>query len=182
MVTPIFWGANPGEVRIGKHTGKRVLKAEEDLARTLVEMLDKQQLKTAQLAEDAPDEIFSFEDTLVTLDTFEGIPVSKLSEAQKVAFLQLLRVYLENVNSELADAYYSQIEAAGWDKTYFTWMGSLEPGKRHYYRIHNPVVLIEYDNTQNNANHIHAVWRDPDNDFGRDLLKEHYKNSPHHQK
>lgn len=181
-VTPIFWGANPGEVRVGEHTGKRVLKAEEDLARTLVQMLDNEQLKMAQIADDAPDEIFSFEDPYVHMDTYEGLPVSKFTEAQKLAFLQLLRIYLDNMNTELADRYYAEIEAAGWDQTYFTWMGSLEPGKRHYYRIHSPAILVEYDNTQNDANHIHLVWRDPANDFGRDLLKQHYKNSPHHQK
>ncbi|MEM6630667.1 MAG: DUF3500 domain-containing protein [Bacteroidota bacterium] len=181
-VTPLFYGSNPGEVPIGKHKGKRVLKAEEDLARGLLEMLEPSQLEKALLSTDAPDEILSFEDTAVTLDTYDGLPISELNEPQKVAFLQLLRVYLDNMNTDLAEAYYAQIEAEGWDNTYFLWLGSKAYGERHYYRIHNPALLIEYDNTQNGANHIHAVWRDPRNDFGVDLLKEHYRTSSHHKK
>jgi hypothetical protein len=61
----------------------------------------------------------------------------------------------------------------------FAWAGSMQQGEAHYYRIQGPSFLVEYDNTQNGANHIHTVWRDFDGDFGRDLLREHYRNAPH---
>jgi hypothetical protein len=80
----------------------------------------------------------------------------------------------------LADAQLRQIHEAGLDKIHFAWAGGLEPGQAHYYRLHGPTVLIEYDNTQNNANHIHTVWRDLTNDFGSDYLREHYANSSSH--
>ena len=71
---------------------------------------------------------------------------------------------------------------AGFDKVYFAWAGGLEPGQGHYYRIQGPTFMIEYDNTQNHANHVHSVWRDPANDFGEDLLKKHYQEHPHDTK
>jgi hypothetical protein len=79
----------------------------------------------------------------------------------------------------LAEQDLKKIETAGWDKIYFAWAGALEPGKGHYYRIQGETFMIEYDNTQNNANHVHSVWRDPANDFGEDLLKQHYQAQPH---
>ena len=61
----------------------------------------------------------------------------------------------------------------------FTWAGSSEPGQRHYYRLAGPRFLVEYDNTQNDGNHVHSVWRDFNGDFGRDVLAEHVKGVPH---
>jgi hypothetical protein len=81
----------------------------------------------------------------------------------------------------LAQQRVERLRAGGLDRIRFAWMGGLNRGDRHYYRIQGPTFLIEYDNTQNDANHIHAVWRDFDGDFGVDLLGEHYKNSAHHQ-
>jgi hypothetical protein len=74
-----------------------------------------------------------------------------------------------------------KIEQAGWDKTYFAWAGGLEKGDPHYYRVQGPTFLIEYDNTQNNANHQHIVWRDFNGDFGADLIAEHYAADPVHR-
>jgi hypothetical protein len=75
----------------------------------------------------------------------------------------------------MADADLEKINQAGLDKVYFAWAGGIEPGVAHYYRVHGPTFLIEYDNIQNNANHVHAVWRDLANDFGDDILKRHYE-------
>ena len=72
-----------------------------------------------------------------------------------------------------------KIEKEGVDKIVFAWAGSIEPDNPHYYRIHGPTFLIEYDNTQNNHNHSHSVWRDLQNDFGEDVLRKHYAESPH---
>ena len=69
--------------------------------------------------------------------------------------------------------------AAGLDKVRFAWAGEIEKGKKHYYMVQGPTFLVEYDNTQNNGNHIHSVWRDFNGDFGRDLLREHLKQVAH---
>ena len=67
---------------------------------------------------------------------------------------------------------------AGLERLHFAWAGPIEPGHAHYYRVHGPTLLIEFDNTQNDANHIHSVWHDPRNDFGADLLRAHYQRGP----
>jgi hypothetical protein len=67
----------------------------------------------------------------------------------------------------------------GLDQFRFAWAGSLAPGEAYYFRVHGPVTLIEHDNTQNNANHVHSVWRDLAADFGHDALAEHYRQQPH---
>jgi hypothetical protein len=77
--------------------------------------------------------------------------------------------------SDIAETRMERLRKAGLEKLVFAWSGDLERGKRHYYRVQGPTFLIEYDNTQNDANHIHSVWRDFQGDFGRDLLREHLK-------
>ena len=72
-----------------------------------------------------------------------------------------------------------KISTAGFDSVRFAWLGGLEKGEGHYYRVQGPTFLLEYDNTQNDANHIHAVWRDFEDDFGEDLLRQHYERVPH---
>ena len=85
----------------------------------------------------------------------------------------------EQMGTPLADQDLAKIQRAGWDKVLFAWAGSIKPGEGHYYRVQGPTFLLEYDNTQNNANHIHSVWRDFENDFGEDLLRRHYQQTPH---
>ena len=80
---------------------------------------------------------------------------------------------------ELAEKDRARIRQAGWEKVHFAWAGGLEKGQGHYYRVQGPTFLLEYDNTQNNNNHIHCVWRDFENDFGEDLLRRHYDQDPH---
>ena len=93
--------------------------------------------------------------------------------------MNLLKIYLTRPRGDLAEAELKKSEQAGWDKVYFAWAGGTEKGDPHYYRVQGPTFLIEYDNTQNDANHVHAVWRDFDNDFGEDLLRKHYQETPH---
>ena len=82
---------------------------------------------------------------------------------------------------ELAEQDMKKIDAAGFDNITFAWAGGMEPGQGHYYRVQGPTFLLEYDNTQNNNNHVHAVWRDFESDFGEDLLRKHYAETPHGQ-
>ena len=111
----------------------------------------------------------------------EGLPVRTMDEAQKVQMMSLLATYLDNMNPKIAEQQWAALRQDGLDKLYFAWAGSLAKGEAHYYRIHGPDMLIEYDNAQNEANHIHTVWRDLNNDFGEDLLRKHYQDAEHHQ-
>jgi len=175
-VTPEFMGANPAVVKSGSHEGKRVLKNEEIIARKLLNSLDQDQKDKAIIDEEAYPEILTENDRHIEQLAKEGIPVSALNEEQKKILRNLLAVYVDNMLPEIANAYWKDIENAGFENIVFAWAGSEKPGEGHYYRIQGPTLLIEYDNTQNNANHIHTVWRDWKNDFGEDVLKKHYEN------
>ena len=105
----------------------------------------------------------------------QGLAASDMTAEQRKQVVQLVREYVFNLRPELARQDMQKIREAGIRKIHFAWAGSLEPGKGHYYRVQGPTFILEYDNTQNNANHIHCVWRDFTNDFGEDLLKQHYQ-------
>lgn len=180
--TPAFWGANPARVPAGEHEGLRVLAREEDLARTLARSLNPGQFAKALLSARAPRDILTGADREVSLQGFDGIRAGELNDDQAAQLLDLILVYLEPFRPAWRETVWSELKRQGWDALYFAWAGGLDPGEGHYYRIHGPTLLIEYDNTQNGANHIHAVVRDPRGDFGEDFLKEHYldEDSHHH--
>ncbi|MEX1054770.1 MAG: DUF3500 domain-containing protein, partial [Rhodothermales bacterium] len=176
-VTPFFLGANPAHVRTGPRAGLRVLANEEDLGRRLVESLSPAQRLKAIIAEDAPDDILSGTDRLPEVGAYQGLPASEMTQEQRSLLRAIIEEYTGNSS---AREQMEKIESAGLDRLYFAWAGGIEPGARHYYRIHGPTAVFEYDNTQNDANHVHAVWRDLTDDFGADLLKRHYEESEHH--
>ncbi len=155
--------------------GTRALAAEEDLARALVKSLDDGQRGTAVLSDTAPREILTGAEREASIQEDRGLAYADMNEDQQGLLLSLIREYADAQPAELAEERLAKIRAAGLDAVKFAWMGGLEQGQGHYYRIQGPTFLIEYDNTQNNANHIHTVWRDFDGDFGRDILKEHYE-------
>lgn len=175
--TPAFFGANPAEVRSGPSAGLRVLAAEEDLARDLMAMLSEAQREQAIILEEAPEEIVTGVARKASLESFEGLAASEMTEAQRTLLRRLLEEYAHNMPHDVAHRQLRHIEEAGFDSLHFAWAGTLERGGPHYYRIHGPTVLFEYDNTQNNANHVHTVWRDFEGDFGEDLLQRHYETS-----
>lgn len=177
---PAFMGANPAEVRVGSRTGLRALAAEEDLARSLVRSLDDDQRRQALVDVVAPSDILTM--NALEVDPLEpaGIFISDLRPQQAEQLLRLLDEYMGRMSDDLAASRRARIEAADLSRIAFAWAGSLDVGQPHYYRIQGPSFLIEYDNTQNNVNHIHSVWRDFDGDFGRDLLRDHYEAHPHH--
>ena len=170
--TPEFFGANPANAP----SGKRLLHDEEDLGRQLVRSLNDVQRARAILNVRAPADIITGNDREVHLRAFEGIPASALTPDQRALLVKLLHVYIDNANAATAAREWARLDP---EKLYFAWAGSMEPRKGHYYRIHGPTILIEYDNTQNGANHIHSVWRSPDNDWGEDLLRKHYAKHHH---
>lgn len=177
--SPSFFGSNPAEVRSGPKKGTRVLGAEEDAARALVESLDASQREKAIINTTAPNDIVTMASVKVDPLSPVGIPASALTTDQRALLRKLIDVYTGYMADDIAADRLTRIDKAGWDKIAFAWAGSLERGRKHYYRVQGPTFLIEYDNTQNDANHIHSVWRDFNGDFGEDLLREHLRNTPH---
>ena len=173
--TPSFLGSNPAVVRSGRYTGRQVLKVESDLGFTLVNSLDPAQLKMAVVSSKAPSEIITGNARKAELQEEKGLAYSEMNESQRRLFLQLLNVYVKNYQLGFSKRLMDKIEKAGIEHLTFAWAGSLQPGAGHYYRIQGPMLLIEFDNTQNNANHIHTVVRDLTNDFAEDILREHYQ-------
>jgi hypothetical protein len=178
--TPAFFGANPAEVPRGDRKGWRLLAAEEDRARALLGLLDDAQRAQAVIATAAPRDVITGADRHARLERFEGLPASAMTPAQRDTLLRLVEEYVHNMPPDVAAAQWAKMEEAGLDKLHFAWAGSARRGEGHYYRIHGPTLLIEYDNTQNDANHVHSVWRDLDDDFGEDLLRKHYDENGHH--
>lgn len=179
--TPGFMGANPGQVlQEVPQKGKRVLADETDLAFQLLNSFSGQQLQTVLLSEKAPWEILSQNKMPGKVDVLpQGMAMKDMTQTQKTLFLELIKVYLGRYHITLKNQQLDKLKLSGLDGIHFAWMGQKIPeikeGAGYYYRIQGPTILIEYDNTQNNANHIHTVVRDLTNDFGEDLLRLHYE-------
>jgi len=177
--TPQFLGANPADVRQGPLQGTRVLSREEDLARTLVQSLRADQRRAAIVSDTAPRDILTTNQREAAMQEDVGVRYAHLTEAQRQTLWLLIEEYARVQPRELAEARLARIRDRGPDTITFAWMGPTERGAQHYYRIQGRTFLIEYDNTQNDANHIHSVWRDFRGDFGRDVLAAHYEQ--HHR-
>jgi hypothetical protein len=177
--SPQFFGANPAEVRNGPMKGTRVLGAEEDLGRSLLQSLAPAQKTEAVLAATAPDDIVTSNQRKAAIQDNKGIAYGSLNKDQQGMLLALIEEYLGAQPAAEARRRFDKIRAAGLDQIKFAWMGGLKSGEGHYYRVQGSNFLIEFDNTQNNANHIHCVWRDFNGDWGEDLLAAHYRSSPH---
>lgn len=174
---PSFFGTNPAEIKEGPRKGLRVLAREEDVARELVQSLTPEQKKTAIVSADAPKEILTEASRQAALKGQpSGLEASKMTAHQREIFQNLLDEYCNNMPEPVAQMREDQIKKAAGN-LYFAWAGGEQAGQGHYYRIQSPSFLIEFDNTQDHANHIHSVWRDFNGDFGLDLLKEHYQTS-----
>ena len=175
--TPSFFGSNPREVRVGPRKGLRVLAQEEDLARAFMQSLSADQQKIAIVDKDAYKDILTTNSRQAALKGQpSGLAASKLDDKQFSLLTDLLNMYADNMPEQLAAARMQQVKAVGRN-IYFAWAGVVEVGGPHYYRVQSPTFLVEYDCTQDNANHIHSVWRDFNGDFGMDVLKEHLRTS-----
>ncbi len=177
--TPTFFGANPAEVRVGTGQGLRALADEEDVARALLGSLTESQRARAVIRSASPGDIVTGNAVRVDPLSPVGIRVAELDPAQATSLVRLLDVYLGRMPDSIAQRRRAALERSELDQITFAWAGSAQRGEAHYYRIQGPSFLVEYDNSQNNANHVHTVWRDFDGDFGRDLLREHRRNVPH---
>ncbi|HSJ02662.1 MAG: DUF3500 domain-containing protein [Verrucomicrobium sp.] len=171
--TPCFFGSNPGQILQGPRAGTRPLAAEEELGRKLATMLNEEQWKKALIQETAFKDIITGAQRTVSPLSPSGISDVDLNAEQKELLQTLIKEHLFRIRPEVAEAAWKEIQTSG--PVNFAWAGSKEPGKGHYYRVQGKTFLLEYDNTQNDANHVHSAWRDFDSDFGVDLLGEHLK-------
>lgn len=175
---PVFLGANPARVLHGKREGVRALKEEEDVARYLLASLNGDQKGVAIVTAEAPADLLTKNVPRVTgelNDESPGLAASEMTDAQRTTLDELIGVYVGRLPDTLAAVERQRVAATAAEDVHFAWAGPQERGKGHYYRVQAPTFLAEYDCTQNDANHIHAVWRDLVNDFGDDILKRHYE-------
>ena len=175
--TPGFLGANPAVVQQGAEKGKEVLKEEREAGFALLHSLTKEELARAIVDKTAPGDIVTYTHREAMIAHPEGLLYSEMSSAQQEQMLQLISLYVHRFTKLFADEMLKEIQQAGLNKLRFAWAGHTESGigKPHYYRIQGPTIIIEYDNTQNNSNHVHTVVRDLCHDFGGDQLLQHYK-------
>jgi hypothetical protein len=177
--SPSFFGSNPAQVLDGPQKGLRVLAAEEDAGRALVLALDDAQRATATIQGATPGDIVTGNKPAADPQNPLGITASAMTPPQRELLMKLIDVYASYMAEDAAADRLSKLRAAGVDKIAFAWAGETQPGQKHYYRVQGPTFLIEFDDVQNNGNHIHSVWRDFKGDFGRDLLAEHLAAFPH---
>ncbi len=173
--TPLFLGASPAEIRSGPRAGQRVLAAEEDLARKLVVSLQDNHAEKSVILPEAPEEVFTVPDASLELGSPKGVSGKEMTPSQQFLFQQVVEQVVRTLRGDLADDVRVAISGDALREVSFAWAGSFERGKGHYYRIHGPSFIIEYDNTQNEANHAHIVWHSLHNNFGLDALRRHYE-------
>jgi len=192
--TPFFLGSDPAEVKDGPQKGLRILAAEEDIARELVLSFDEAQRRIAVVSPTTHGDIVTFNqrkaDPLYTPQVgvwSVGLPVSRMTAAQKAILRRLLDTHLSNMPEEVAAERGKRLYAGDFDQIFFAWTGSLNRAERYYYRVQGPTFLVEHDHSQpvsasigdKTPNHIHDVWREFDGDFGEDLLRRHYDSTAH---
>lgn len=178
-LTPTFMGSNPAEIQSGEHQGKKVLRQEMELANQLLSTFSAAQKEKTVFSDKTFRDIVTTNQREVGKIKFEGISYQELKQDQQKILDELINVYFSNLEKPLADKLRNKMENNGKGGIHFAWAGSLKPNEAYYYRIHSEDVLIEFDNSQNNANHVHTVVRDLENDWGKDVLKSHYESGVH---
>jgi len=178
-VTPSFFGAIPATVPDGPRKGLQVLQQETDVGRALAKSFTAEQRKIGfgkipDFKTETVGGLITGNQRKIERGKARGVAVSAMTVEQREVLMKLVRVHIGRIRKELADQDLARIDRAGTEKIHFIWAGGLEPGEPHHYLIQGPTFLIEYDNTQDGANHVHCVYRDFDNDFG-DAMVEHYQ-------
>jgi hypothetical protein len=181
--TPGFLGANPAIVTEGPKKGHEILKDEKEKAFALLHSFNAEQLKKVIVSASAPTDVITGNKRKAAIEKAEGLSYSEMNASQRELLLQLIYVYVHRYKKNFSDTILSDIKRSGFDRLRFVWAGEMQsgPGHPHYYRIQGPTIIIEYDNTQNNANHVHTVVRDLRRDYGGDLLLEHYRRGHTHK-
>jgi hypothetical protein len=179
-VTPSFFGAEPATVPSGPRGGLRVLSVEEELGRELLTSLDAGQRSVAVTSDTAPPDVLTRSDPVAdTSLVAAGIGHDDLHPGQQQLLERLVRHYFDRTPEALAERAWADVVDAGLEAVRFAWAGGARPGEGHYYSVLGPTFLLEYDNTQDGANHVHSVWRDLRHDWGSDLLARHYAAAHH---
>lgn len=171
--TPFFFGANPAEVPQGPQQGLRILGDRQDIALEMVNGLSSEQRRRAVIYPEAPYDILTYNSSRAVFPQEEGLPGSQMNGAQREMLMTIINEYVTTIREDVAQDKLNAIREQGLDDFYFAWGGGLENNTKHYYRIHGGNFVVEYDNRQNDANHIHSVLRDEENDFANDVLREH---------
>ena len=179
---PFFFGIYPAEIKSGPNKGQRIIKDEEDLGFELINSLTAAQKSKAIFQLQAFTDIVTTNSVQVAPLATVGILAKDMNHEQKTTLNKLVVAYLSSMPNDIAEKRMKRIVSEDFDAIRFGWAGALVSGEPHYYRIQGKTFLVEFDNTQNHANHIHTVWRDFNGDYGIDLLKEHYQTSQHHHK
>jgi hypothetical protein len=189
VMTPAFLGSEPVYAQRGKYAGTRVFKAEEDQGLAVIQAFSTDQLSQAVFSHDLPREPFTtaFRDNFEL--RYEGVRYDALSSSQRDLLLRLVEVHIGRIRPGHAELKMAEVKRH-LSQTYFAWMGGVEQDSVFYYRVHSPVIIIEFDHQRGQAfpqyekpyrDHIHIVVRTPNgNDYGKDLLRQHYEQSPHH--
>lgn len=179
--TPLFFGSDPALVRVTQFAGIRPLSKEEDYGLELFHMLSPEQQSVAVFSKDFPRDIITAPGEPQRLTEFQGIKGSALTDPQKQQLKYLILEYLTNFERERSGYYMDKLMKGGVDNIYFGWIGGKQRETNHYYVIHGPDFLIEYDNAGwiYEGDHIHTIFRDKRDDFGEDLLKTHYRQHQH---
>jgi hypothetical protein len=171
--TPTFLGSSPMEVQSGRYAGLMALSKEGQRGVEFMNSLNSEQKKKAVIADAAAEDVFEGPGRRESLEKYEGLSVSNLTEEQMYLLRLLIKEFAHNVDHEAATAQIDAIREAGWEKVWFSWRGPVDAEGKFYYRVHGPRILIEYN--RQNANHDHMIIRDPSNDYGEDWLGKHYE-------
>lgn len=175
IITPLFWGANPANVKEGTNNGLRILSPIEDLARQLILSFNKQQLLKVLIEDNAPRDLLTTNQREIFLKKPSGIALNDMLLEQQKLFLKLINWYFNTTTKTLASSLLTNMKNSNSGSIYFAWAGGTSFGMPHYYCIQGSNMFIEYDCVQDNANHIHSVVRDSKKDFGDDILMQHRK-------
>jgi len=178
-VTPTFFGANPAEVETGEVKGLRVLGAAEDDGRSLINSLSEAGRRQAVIRARAFSDILTGPGRELSLRKRSGLSLAEMKSSNVNLAMQIVERFITTMNPMVAQRERAAIRSAGIEEIHFAWAGRFEPRQPHYYRLHGPKFVIEYDNTQNDANHIHSVWHNPTLEFGGDRLRHHYDHPSH---
>jgi hypothetical protein len=157
--TPEFFGANPAQLEAGPGRTLRPLGQLEDIAREIVRTCNAEQMKVILVGKKAPNDVWSTNQLQPILTPDVGLLASEMSKDQQTLLRHLLGEYLNEAPTDIRAEREAQLEAPGFDKIRLGWWGSLNRNEKHAYRLQGPTFLVEYNNTQNNANHVHSVWR-----------------------
>jgi len=183
VLTPMFLGTDPAQVSTTRHAGLRVLAKEEDLGLRLVNSLSDEQKARATLSREVPSDIVTNPESPQRLQQKEGIAWTELNSDQQAGLRLLIEEYIGNLETDLRESYRRRLEQRGLETLHFAWIGAYQRGKPHYYIVHGPDFIIEYDNIswdKQSADHVHTIWREQSDDFGEDLLRRHYETAGHH--